>query len=89
MATHNALGKSRRRCGSSYLERNGYAIRHRNWRKNHLELDIVATKDNEVVIVEVKTRSNTQYIEPQDAVDRQKNTPDRHSRRCLHEAFLY
>ena len=72
MATHNALGKAGEDAAAAYLERNGYAIRHRNWRKNHLELDIVATKDNEVVIVEVKNRSNTQYIEPQDAVDRQK-----------------
>ena len=59
MATHNALGKAGEDAAAAYLERNGYAIRHRNWRKNHLELDIVATKDNE-------------YIEPQDAVDRQK-----------------
>ena len=64
MATHNALGKAGEDAAAAYLERNGYAIRHRNWRKNHLELDIVATKDNEVVIVEVKTRSNTQYISP-------------------------
>ena len=55
MATHNALGKAGEDAAAAYLERNGYAIRHRNWRKNHLELDIVATKDNEVVIVEVKT----------------------------------
>lgn len=72
MAIHNALGKAGEDAAAAYLERNGYEIRDRNWRKNHLELDIVATKDNEVVIVEVKTRSNTQYIEPQDAVDRQK-----------------
>ena len=38
----------------------------------HLELDIVADKDKELIIVEVKTRSNTDYIEPQDAVNWQK-----------------
>lgn len=72
MATHNALGKAGEDAAAAYLERNGYAIRHRNWRKNHLELDIVATKDNELIIVEVKTRSNTEYVEPQDAVNWQK-----------------
>ena len=89
MATHNALGKAGEDAAAAYLERNGYAIRHRNWRKNHLELDIVATKDNEVVIVEVKTRSNTRVHRAPRRRRPAENTPDRHSRRCLHEAFLY
>ncbi len=72
MATHNLLGKAGEDAVTEYLERNGYAIRDRNWRKNHLELDIVAVKDNELVVVEVKTRSNTNYIQPQDAVNWQK-----------------
>lgn len=72
MATHNVLGKAGEEAAVRYLERNGYTLRDRNWRKNHLELDIVAAKDGELVIVEVKTRSNTDYIEPQDAVNRQK-----------------
>ena len=65
MAAHNTLGKDGEDAAVAHLERNGYVIRHRNWRKNHLELDIVAVK-------EVKTRSNTEYIEPQDAVNWQK-----------------
>ena len=72
MATHNALGKAGENAAAKYLEQNGYAIRDRNWRKNHLELDIVAAKDEGLIIVEVKTRSNTDCIEPQDAVNRQK-----------------
>ena len=72
MAILNALGKAGEDAVAAYLERNGYEIRDRNWRKNHLELDIVATKDNELIIVEVKTRSNTEYVEPQDAVNWQK-----------------
>lgn len=72
MAAHNALGKAGEDAAAAYLERNGYTIRDRNWRKNHLELDIVAARDGELIIVEVKTRSNTDYIEPQDAVNWQK-----------------
>ena len=52
-----------------YLEKEDYLIRHRNWRKGHFELDIVAAKDNELVVVEVKTRSNTEFAQPEDAVD--------------------
>lgn len=72
MAIHNALGKAGEDAVAAYLEHNGYVIRDRNWRKNRLELDIVATKDNGLIIVEVKTRSNTEYIKPQDAVNWQK-----------------
>lgn len=72
MAVHNVLGKAGEDAAVTYLERNGYTIRDRNWRKNHLELDIVATKDGELIVVEVKTRSNTDFIEPQDAVNWQK-----------------
>lgn len=72
MATHNILGKAGEDAAVAYLQQNGYTICDRNWRKNHLELDIVATKDKNLVIVEVKTRSNTDYKEPQDAVDRRK-----------------
>ncbi len=72
MATHNTLGKAGEDAAVRYLEQNGYTLRDRNWRKNHLELDIVAAKDGELVIVEVKTRSNTDYTEPQDAVNLQK-----------------
>lgn len=72
MAAHNTLGKTGEDAAVAYLERNDYTIRDRNWRKNHLELDIVATKNGELVVIEVKTRSNTEYIEPQDAVNWQK-----------------
>ena len=72
MAAHNRLGKEGEDAVAAYLERKGYTILHRNWRKNRLELDIVATHDGELVVVEVKTRTNTDYKEPQEAVDWRK-----------------
>lgn len=69
MAKHNELGKAGEDAAVAYLERNSYLIHHRNWRKGHFELDIVASKGNELVVVEVKTRSNTQFSQPEDAVD--------------------
>lgn len=72
MAAHNSLGTAGEDAAVAHLESNGYTIRHRNWRKNHLELDIVAAKDEQLVVVEVKTRSSTDYIAPQDAVNWQK-----------------
>ena len=72
MAAHNNLGIFGENAAVEYLKKEGYTIRHRNWRKNHLELDIVAYKDEELVVVEVKTRTNTDYVQPQDAVNWQK-----------------
>lgn len=72
MATHNKLGNEGETAAATYLEKNGYRILHRNWRKNHLELDIVAEKDEHLIVIEVKTRRNTEYIEPQEAVNWQK-----------------
>lgn len=69
MAKHNELGKAGESAAAAYLEQRGYIILHRNWRKGHFELDIVVTKGNELIVVEVKTRSNTQFAQPQDAVD--------------------
>lgn len=72
MAEHNILGKAGENAATAYLEEHGYVIRHRNWHKGHYELDIVAAHDGQLVIVEVKTRSNTDFAEPQDAVTPQK-----------------
>ena len=55
-----------------YLLEKGYEIRHRNWHSGHRDLDIVAQKDGELVIVEVKTRSDACFGQPEDAVDRRK-----------------
>lgn len=72
MAAHNQLGKAGEEAAVAYLERKGYIIRHRNWRRGHLELDVVAAKDDELIIVEVKTRRDTDFGLPEEAVDLQK-----------------
>ncbi|MDL2305621.1 YraN family protein [Bacteroides sp. OttesenSCG-928-D19] len=72
MAEHNELGEAGENAAVAYLENHDYIIRHRNWRKGHLELDIVAAKDNELIVVEVKTRQSSQFAAPYAAVDRRK-----------------
>ncbi|MDR0976758.1 MAG: YraN family protein [Prevotellaceae bacterium] len=72
MAAHNELGREGEETAVSYLMGKGYIIRDRNWKLNHLELDIVAVKDDQLVVVEVKTRSNTLFMEPEEAVNRTK-----------------
>lgn len=72
MAGHNELGKNGENQAAAYLEAQGYVIRHRNWRSGKKELDLVAEKDGELVVVEVKTRQNLNYGLPQEAVGERK-----------------
>lgn len=68
MARHNQLGKSGEEYAADYLASRGYVIRDVNWRSGKLELDLVASRDNLLIVVEVKTRSSEEYEYPEDAV---------------------
>ena len=74
MAKHNELGKRGEELAVQYLMEKGYEILERNWRNIHKEIDIIAKKDNVLVIVEVKTRQSEEYGEPDIAVTKQKQT---------------
>jgi putative endonuclease len=74
MAAHNDLGKWGEQKAAEYLQKKGYSICHRNWRLGHRDLDITAiTPDGDTLaIVEVKTRSNVDFAQPEEAVDWRK-----------------
>lgn len=72
MAGHNKLGKAGEEEAARYLQGKGYAIRHRNWRSGKKELDIVAEYGNELVVVEVKTRKDLRFGNPEEAVTGRK-----------------
>jgi len=56
----------------TYLEKKGYVILERNWRYKKYEIDIIAQKPDLIVFVEVKTRKNDTFGEPQIFVSKQK-----------------
>ena len=68
MAEHNELGKLGEELSVEFLQKNGYAILETNWTFQKAEIDIIAQKDNVLVIVEVKTRSSIDFGSPQDFV---------------------
>ena len=72
MAAHNELGKWGEDCAADYLQRMGYTIMARDWKSGHRDIDIIAMVDETVVFVEVKTRRNRAFIEPETAVDYHK-----------------
>lgn len=58
---------------AEHLRLQGYVIRETNYRLNHIEIDIIAEKGNEIVFVEVKARSG-EAEDPEDAVDSKKRS---------------
>lgn len=71
MARHNQTGKWGEELAADMLTSKGYAICERNWRRGHLEIDIIAMRDDILVFAEVKTRTNPDE-DPLEAVDRRK-----------------
>lgn len=63
----------------AYLEAHGYKILKRNYRCYSGEIDIIASKDNVLSFVEVKTRSNVRYGLPREAVTYDKQRKIRRS----------
>ncbi|MDX2444763.1 MAG: YraN family protein [Bacteroidales bacterium] len=68
----NKLGKTGENIATRYLINKGYKILHRNWFFNKKEIDIVAQKNNLLVIVEVKARTDDGFEKPGDLVDKRK-----------------
>lgn len=58
---------------ATFLKNNGYNILYKNWRHSNIgEIDIIASKNNEIVFVEVKTRTNHSFGEPIDSINQIK-----------------
>jgi putative endonuclease len=73
--SHLALGRAGEKLATKYLRDKGHKILYRNFRPPHGgEVDIVCRdkSHNELVFVEVKTRSSEDFGRPLDAVDRKK-----------------
>jgi putative endonuclease len=56
----------------AYLLERDYLILERNWRCKHLEIDIIATLQNKLVFVEVKTRNSLAFGYPEESISKIK-----------------
>jgi len=68
MAKHNELGKKGEQLAVDFLIKKGYNIIERNYRFDKAEVDIIAQQNDILAIIEVKTRSTTDFGNPQDFV---------------------
>ena len=72
MADHNVLGERGEKLTKEYLEGLGYQIIASNWRERKFEIDLIAIDKQEIVFVEVKTRSTSFFGNPEEAVTNKK-----------------
>ena len=67
-----ALGIKGEKLAQKFLKKNKYKILETNYKCQIGEIDIVATKNNFLVFVEVKTRQSAKFGLPREAVDEYK-----------------
>ena len=74
MGNVKTIGTAGELAACEFLISKGYTVRETNWRMGHLEIDIVAQEANANLlhIVEVKTRTNTDYFDPMEAITPKK-----------------
>jgi len=68
MAESHSLGKRGENIAVNFLISASYKILERNWTTGHKEIDIIAEDDNNIVFIEVKTRTIDFQLHPREAV---------------------
>jgi putative endonuclease len=72
MTKRNKVGADGETLAVNWCNQHGFTVLATNWRYKRLEADIIAGKENVLHIIEVKTRTNTQYGMPEESVSVKK-----------------
>ncbi|MFH1508661.1 MAG: YraN family protein [bacterium] len=83
MKNSSPLGKRGEEIACNFLQDLGYKIITVGWNCRYGEIDIIAHDKNELVLVEVKTRTSHRFGSPEAAVTKQK------MQRILNSAYIY
>ncbi|HNX28566.1 MAG TPA: YraN family protein [Syntrophomonadaceae bacterium] len=66
------LGRQGESKAAEYLTQQGYKVIARNYHTRFGELDIICTKGNDMIFVEVKTRTSLKFGYPEEAITYKK-----------------
>jgi putative endonuclease len=72
MAIHNTIGQKGEEIAIGYLQNKDYQILARNWHFKKNEVDIIALKNDLLIVVEVKTRTTAFVENLSDIINRKK-----------------
>lgn len=72
MAHHNNTGILGEKMAAQYLTEKGFSILHQNWRHSHWEVDFIASRNNILHFIEVKTRRTRKFGYPEEGVTKKK-----------------
>lgn len=72
MAQQQTTGHWGEDAATEFLVVKGYDIIERNWRLEHLEIDIIARHRQRIVFVEVKTRTSAENADPRLIITKKK-----------------
>ena len=72
MALHNQFGEEAEAVAVKYFIEHGYNVLFRNWRHPPYEIDIIATKNEMLHIIEVKARRSSAFGYPEESVSKKK-----------------
>ena len=72
MLYKKSLGKYGEQIALKYYQKLGYKLIIQNYYSRYGELDLVLIKNQQISVVEVKTRANKQFIWPEESIDTKK-----------------
>jgi putative endonuclease len=72
MAAHHEFGKACEQMAAEWLVQHGFELISRNWKSARYEVDIIASRNQVLHFIEVKSRHDDLFGKPEDWVDRRK-----------------
>ena len=72
MAHHIDLGKYGEQLGVQFLSEKQFSIIHTNWKYSRYEIDLIASKNNVLHFIEIKTRKSMRFGLPEESADQKK-----------------
>ena len=65
-------GKLGEEIAKDYLEKKGYKIIEQNFKTKYAEIDLLAKKDGELILVEVRTKIGENFGSPEESLTKKK-----------------
>ncbi|MDA3814855.1 MAG: YraN family protein [Patescibacteria group bacterium] len=72
MLNKQYIGKKGEDTACEYLQENGFQILERNYKKKYVEMDIIVSKDDELIFVEVRTKTGEKFGDPEESIKKDK-----------------